>query len=236
MTTTPTARSVLVSPVGWAIFLFLLVPLPAVAQYPDFGFTRPAYEENTSYSDNDAIFYADTKCAADNLIFRVNWGDGQWKVLKFTPQPPNPTPAGRLTFSSDHPFGAVGGVSLQWTVRVHCIGASGDFDTPATAISSKVAPHIPLHSLDCKKPQLAPGAKLDVTVVLTAPAPDSGTRVYLSADDKKLIVPKYLDIPAGTTHGIISVEAPVDVKQTTTVLLIATTIGKQQVLRLTIQP
>jgi hypothetical protein len=94
-----------------------------------------------------------------------------------------------------------------------------------------------LNSLECDHPEVSSGNGLPITVVLNNPAPPSGSTVYLvSGDPKKLSVPAFVEVPAGNIQVVFNAQAAADIKRSTVVDVTAKTVGKAQVLRITLKP
>jgi len=99
-----------------------------------------------------------------------------------------------------------------------------------------VRAQIPINSLSCSDTKVKQGQNVSVSVVLNSPAPDSNTRVYLTASPQDQKIPSFVDVPAGTTHVDFSITAISNIVQPVEVALTASTVGKAQVLRLVAQP
>jgi hypothetical protein len=76
------------------------------------------------------------------------------------------------------------------------------------------------------KTMIKAGETSNVDVLLTAPAPESNTRVYLETDSDMVQIPSQIDVPAGWTRGSFAATVKPELSETKNINIKAVTYGR----------
>jgi hypothetical protein len=204
-------------------------------------------EEGISYVyPSQPIGYLDNNCLADDFHVFATWAD-QTNTELIAAQSANrsqiankggvyPVPPGRYLLYTDHIFDRKSSGGVTFKVRVHCYGYGGPGSDYPSTDNLKVTPRIPVHSVSADRSEIVAGTEIEIRVLLTSPAPDSNTRVFLEASSDQLDIPKSVEIDPGWISATVTAKAKADIAEPVDVQIRAFTIGKSQFIRLSLLP
>jgi hypothetical protein len=173
----------------------------------DWTLLRRDYEVGVPYNaSSDVIAQFSVPCTADDLSFKIEWGDGNVEPLTVTPTPPFPLPAGsyNLRVTTAHKYATAQPRTVTITRNAgQCYGGH-TFGAEARQFPVNVYARATVHAIDrnASYPSRS-GRSTDFAVILDTPAPPSGTRVYLSSTagagviDPSYPLAPFIDVPPG---------------------------------------
>jgi hypothetical protein len=172
---------------------------------------RRDYEAGVRYEDAP-VATASSPCLADDWSVVLDWGDEEGArppSRRDAPQVPcggsGCVPkGGPYRLWTDHVYKKAGKYPVRIEPRIHCFGTHGGAVPYPAGFAAAVYGRIPLARITLSPSSAVPGDSVVLRIQLTAPAPPSGTRVYLvSSPGNFPEIPAFVDVPAMATEQAV---------------------------------
>jgi hypothetical protein len=179
---------------------------------------RHHFEVGVRY-DDAAVAVTGSHCLADDWSVVFDWGDGsgfQTPTKRDVSQVPCANsgcvpPGSSYTLWTAHVFDRAGRFATRIEPRIHCVGAHGGAVPYPAAFEVSVYGRIPVHAMQLGRANLRVGESTELRIQLTAPAPPSGTRVFLRRGPEALReaieLPAFVDVPHHATDQKVELVA-----------------------------